>query len=238
MNSSNQLLGIYRQRLSLKTNQAIADKLGVKQPTVSMWLNEKSHPNAEAIADMCKATGESLAKWLPLIESERCRTDADKKVWLRLAQMAAAITLTVGVFGPHSTARAEAGNFAKSADSVYYVKSRMDLLCAPSVWAVTVREIAPTIDTTSPALGPDGVYVANGSLIRRAGAGHPASFFGCREMNLASPSVRKMIHRLNWLYPYVRMPIKNAIAALNLLNQCRMRTVPQRRSTRHGDGHR
>ena len=96
MNSSNQLLEIYRQRLSLKTNQAIADKLGVKQPTVSMWLNEKSHPNAEAIAAMCKATGESLAKWLPLIEAERCRTEADKKVWLRLAHMAAAVVIMIG----------------------------------------------------------------------------------------------------------------------------------------------
>jgi transcriptional regulator with XRE-family HTH domain len=94
MNSSNQLLAIYRQQLSLKTNQAVADKLGVKQPTVSMWLNEKSHPNAEAVAIMCKAAGESLAKWLPLIEAERCRTEADRKVWLRLAQAAACVALT------------------------------------------------------------------------------------------------------------------------------------------------
>jgi transcriptional regulator with XRE-family HTH domain len=91
MNSSNRLVEIYRQKLSLKTNQAIADKLGVRQPTVSMWLNEKSHPNAEAIETMCKATGESLAHWLPLIESERARTAGDRKAWLRLAQAAAAI---------------------------------------------------------------------------------------------------------------------------------------------------
>lgn len=114
MNSSNQLLDIYRQRLSLKTNQAIADKLGVKQPTVSMWLNEKSHPNAEAIGIMCKATGENLSRWLPLIEAERCRTEADKKVWLRLAQMAAAITLAVGIAPAHAGTVQNAANAASN----------------------------------------------------------------------------------------------------------------------------
>ena len=119
MNISNQLLEIYRQRLSLKTNQAVADRLGVKQPTVSMWLNEKSHPNAEAIAAMCKATGEPLAKWLPMIEAERCRTEADRKVWLRLAQMAAAVALTVGIATPPSTAHAEANSRAHNPGTLY-----------------------------------------------------------------------------------------------------------------------
>lgn len=91
MNNSNQLIDLYSSHLSLKTNQAIADKLGVQRPTVSMWKSGASHPNAAAIAAMCKATDESIAKWLPLIEAERCRTEADKKVWLRLAQAAATI---------------------------------------------------------------------------------------------------------------------------------------------------
>lgn len=91
MNNSNRLLDLYRQKLSLRTNQAVADKLGVKQPTVSMWLNEKSHPNAAAIEAMCNATNEPVAKWLPLIEADRCRTAEDRKAWLRLAQVAASI---------------------------------------------------------------------------------------------------------------------------------------------------
>lgn len=91
MNNSNRLLDIYRQKLSLRTNQAVADKLGVKQPTVSMWINEKSHPNAAAIEAMCKATGEPIGKWLPLIEADRCRTTEDRKAWLRLAGVAASI---------------------------------------------------------------------------------------------------------------------------------------------------
>jgi transcriptional regulator with XRE-family HTH domain len=95
MNNSNRLLQIYRQKLSLATNQATASKLGVKQPTVSMWLNEKSHPNAEAIEAMCKATGEKLEHWLPLIEADRSRTAGDRRAWLRLAQAAATIVGTL-----------------------------------------------------------------------------------------------------------------------------------------------
>lgn len=91
MNNSNRLLALYREKLSLRTNQAVADKLGVKQPTVSMWINEKSHPNAEAVAIMCKATDEKLAHWLPLIEADRSRTLGDRNAWLKLAQAAAAI---------------------------------------------------------------------------------------------------------------------------------------------------
>lgn len=89
MNNSNRLLDVYKRKLSLKTNQAIADKLGVKQPTVSMWINGKSHPNAEAIETMCNATGEPISKWLPLIEADRSRTPGERRAWLRLAQVAA-----------------------------------------------------------------------------------------------------------------------------------------------------
>ena len=102
MNNSNQLLDLYSRKLSLETNQAIADKLGVKRPTVSMWKSETSHPNAAAVEAMCKATGEPIAKWLPLIEAERCRTPDDRKVWLRLAQAAAVIALAVGISPAHA----------------------------------------------------------------------------------------------------------------------------------------
>lgn len=93
MNNSNRLLDLYSQKLSLETNTAIALKLGVKQPTVSMWRSGKSHPNASAIDVMCKAINQPLREWLPLIEAERTRSEADKKVWLRLAQTAAAFAM-------------------------------------------------------------------------------------------------------------------------------------------------
>ena len=93
MNNSNRLLEIYMQRLSLRTLNDAASKLGVTRPAVSNWKAGTSHPNAEAIESMCKATGEPLNRWLPLIEADRCRTPGDRKAWLRLAQAAAALAV-------------------------------------------------------------------------------------------------------------------------------------------------
>jgi transcriptional regulator with XRE-family HTH domain len=93
MNNSNRLLEIYMQRLSLRTLNDAASKLGVTRPAVSNWKAGTSHPNAEAIESMCKATGEPLNRWLPLIEADRCRTPGDRKAWLRLAQAAAAFAM-------------------------------------------------------------------------------------------------------------------------------------------------
>ena len=102
MNASNQLIALYRATLSLTTNQSVADKLSVKQPTVSMWLNDKSHPDAESIEKMCTAIGEPLRKWLPLIEAERARTPAARKVWLRLAQAAASFAALALIMKGHN----------------------------------------------------------------------------------------------------------------------------------------
>lgn len=120
MNSSNRLIDIYMSKLSLRTLNDAAKKLGVTRPAVSNWRAGTSHPNAAAVEDMCKATGESLAKWLPLIEAERCRTDDDRKVWLRLAQVAASIAITVGLsIATPSTAHASEGFSAHNPSTLY-----------------------------------------------------------------------------------------------------------------------
>lgn len=98
MNASNRLIALYRERLHLTTNQAIANRLGVRQPTVSMWLNEKSNPDASSVEKMCIAIDEPLRDWLPRIEADRARTPADRMVWLRFAQATAAVALGVGLY--------------------------------------------------------------------------------------------------------------------------------------------
>jgi transcriptional regulator with XRE-family HTH domain len=95
MNNSNRLIDLYSQKLTLSTNQAVADRLNIQRPTVSMWRSGKSHPDAVSVEKMCAALGEPLRQWLPLIEAERAHSPAAKKVWLRLAQAAAAVTLTL-----------------------------------------------------------------------------------------------------------------------------------------------
>ena len=93
MNSANKLLDKYADVCLFTSDKQIAAALRVRQSAVSNWRHANAHPSAESIERMCEAIGEPLRAWLPLIEADRARTPADKKVWLRLAQGAAALII-------------------------------------------------------------------------------------------------------------------------------------------------
>ncbi|MGN6658247.1 MAG: helix-turn-helix domain-containing protein [Achromobacter mucicolens] len=89
------LLDRYAAACGLTKDKDIAARLRVTQASVSGWRHGKSKPDAGSIGRMCDATGESLAHWLPLIEAERARDAESRRVWLRLAQTAAAVAFVV-----------------------------------------------------------------------------------------------------------------------------------------------
>lgn len=122
MSASIKLLDSYKKACSLASDNACAHSLGVGRAAVSKWRNGTGHPEADLIAAMCERTGEQVAHWLPLIEAERARTPEARKVWLRLAQMAAAITLTVGVFAPYS-AHAETASISRNQPTLYIMSN-------------------------------------------------------------------------------------------------------------------
>lgn len=102
MNSAIILLDKYKKACSIASDNACAASLSVSRQAVSKWRNGENHPDADVVEKMCEATGESLARWLPLIESERARSPGARRAWLRLAQVAAAVALTVGLTPAHS----------------------------------------------------------------------------------------------------------------------------------------
>lgn len=110
MSSTIDLLDKYKNACTLGSDNACAVKLGVSRQAVSKWRNGENHPDAETVAQMCDATGEPLAFWLPLIEAERARTPGSKKVWLRLAETASAVALMVsfGLLNVHRVSHAVA----------------------------------------------------------------------------------------------------------------------------------
>jgi hypothetical protein len=112
MKNSIVLFDKYKQRLNIESDNAAALKLGVSRQCTSKWRNGEAHPDAESVAAMCDATGENLAHWLPLIEADRARNPEARKVWLRLAQTAAIITLAVGISPAHAQAVSSAHNSA------------------------------------------------------------------------------------------------------------------------------
>ena len=123
MNATNILLDKYSKTCSPAQDKDLALKLRVTKSAVSNWRNGRAHPDAKSVARMCEATGEQVAHWLPLIEAERARTPEDKKVWLRLAQMAAAIALTVGIFPAHAEAATRAVQASAESSPVYIMRN-------------------------------------------------------------------------------------------------------------------
>jgi transcriptional regulator with XRE-family HTH domain len=91
MSASINLLDKYKKACSIASDNACAASLGVGRAAVSKWRNGNGHPEADIIERMCEATGEPLARWLPLIEAERARSPGARRAWLRLAQVAATL---------------------------------------------------------------------------------------------------------------------------------------------------
>ncbi|MGO4703553.1 DUF3693 domain-containing protein [Dyella sp. 2RAB6] len=118
MNATNKLLDKYAEACSIKQDKELAARLRVTKQAVSGWRNGHSHPDADSVGRMCEASGENVAHWLPLIEADRARNPEARKVWLRLAQMAAAVTLAIGL-NPAHAAVAKPLYSAVSNSSVY-----------------------------------------------------------------------------------------------------------------------
>lgn len=126
MNATIKLLDKFREVCSLPSDNACAVRLGVTRSAVSLWRLQKGHPDADSIERMCAATNEPLAKWLPLIEAERARSPAARKVWLRLAQAAAAVALTIGLTGLTSApVRASGAGFSAHNPGAMYIMSTL-----------------------------------------------------------------------------------------------------------------
>jgi len=128
MNSTIILLDKYRVSCSLKSDNACAVSLGIGRAAVSKWRNGTGHPEADSIERMCKATGEPIAKWLPLIEAERARTPEAKKVWLRMAHIASAITLLLAMNLHSSKAYASTEIGSHNPETVYIMSNYAKLL--------------------------------------------------------------------------------------------------------------
>ena len=96
MKKTIELLNAYKNATGCKSDNAAAEKLGVQRATVSKWRNGIGHPEANTVEAMARAAGLSTAKWVPLIEAERARTQEARATWLRIAGTAATVLLVLG----------------------------------------------------------------------------------------------------------------------------------------------
>ena len=109
MNATLELFGRWKEAKGLTSDPVAAAVLGVAKQTVSNWRTRGSQAEAHLIAKMTRDLGEDPGKWLALVESQRARTDADRKTWAALArQLGAAAAVAFVALLPFGNARASA----------------------------------------------------------------------------------------------------------------------------------
>lgn len=90
MNAVNKLLDMYRESCSLPSDSALAESLKLTRQGVHQWRKGTSWPSEEHIIAMAKAINEPAERWFVAINADRAGPEG-RKVWLRLAQIAATV---------------------------------------------------------------------------------------------------------------------------------------------------
>lgn len=98
MSAVNNLLDKYREACSLTSDSAVADSLHIKRQAVHQWRNGVSWPSEDHVLAMTKAMHEPAERWFIAISADRA-SPAARKVWLKLAQVAASLLLVVTAAG-------------------------------------------------------------------------------------------------------------------------------------------
>lgn len=103
MSNANKLLDKWMKVCSIKTQAEAARILGkAGSATISNWRSGYAKPDNESIALMCEQCGEDAAHWIGVLNLDFEQSPRLKKVWLRLAQAAAAIALAIGIAPAHA----------------------------------------------------------------------------------------------------------------------------------------
>ncbi|MFK2904955.1 hypothetical protein ISP17_13420 [Dyella ginsengisoli] len=125
MSAVNNLLDKYRETCSLPSDSAVADSLHIKRQAVHQWRKGVSWPSEDHVLEMTKAMQEPAERWFIAISADRA-SPAARKVWLKLAQVAASLLLVVTAAGPQRVEAQEnfGGGHAidRSGTSIHYAQ--------------------------------------------------------------------------------------------------------------------
>lgn len=119
----------FKETRSLPSDNAAALALGIHRATVSGWRKRGTQAEPHVIAQLAAAIGEEPGAWLALVESQRARSDADRKAWAAVARRlgAAAAVAVVALFPLHE---ASAAATLTDGPVMHYAKLRMAMIRA------------------------------------------------------------------------------------------------------------
>ena len=102
MSTAKILLDKWMKARSLASLKDAAKVLGKSSTALTNWRTGYAKPDDASIALMCEQCGEDGALWVAKLHAEFESDQRMKRVWLRLAQVAAAVTLAIGLHPAHA----------------------------------------------------------------------------------------------------------------------------------------
>lgn len=99
MDYVNKLLDKCKEVRNLRTDSELSDLLKVKKQTLSGWRHGDRLPDPVACANIAAVTGEPLAKVIGTICEARAISSDEKRVWRRLASIAASLLTSCNLLG-------------------------------------------------------------------------------------------------------------------------------------------
>lgn len=145
MDAINNLLDKCKTMRNLPTDMALAKELKVGRAAVSGWRHGKSCPDPVACARISEITGEPLQRVLGIVGEARALSADEKKVWRRLAQVAAIAGVIVW-YGTGTNAPLDALSAFVLAQPVGIMRS-VALVALVIAWIVLRRSTGPEIET-------------------------------------------------------------------------------------------
>lgn len=95
MSKTTELLDLYKAAKGIETDTEAARSLRITKQAVSNYRTQGHGAAPAVIQRLCDGSGENVAHWLPLIQAEREKDTADRRVWLQLAATAASIAVAL-----------------------------------------------------------------------------------------------------------------------------------------------
>lgn len=123
MDRLNEILDKSKNTAKASSDAALARSLGVSRASVSNWRHGRNFPDTVQCARLAELSGEPLQKVLGIVGEARALSAEEKRVWRRLAEVAAfAGVMLAGAVMPYPVSAAT-GGISEQAEPICIMRS-------------------------------------------------------------------------------------------------------------------
>jgi transcriptional regulator with XRE-family HTH domain len=101
MSTTTELMDLARSATASSSDAELARKVGLKPAALSNYRQGTRHADEETIDALCKAAKLKPARWAMMIQADRQKSESARRFWMKLAQAAAMVALTLSFGRPN-----------------------------------------------------------------------------------------------------------------------------------------